>query len=83
MGKNVIAIDLNPFSRTARAAKITIVDNVTRAMPLLIEYCKKLSTRQPSELAEIIRRFDNETNLKMMVKAIRDRLSALSFFEVV
>jgi len=83
MGKNVIAIDLNPLSRTARAAKITIVDNVTRAMPLLIEYCKKLSTRQSSELAEIIRRFDNETNLKMMVKAIRDRLSALSFFEVV
>ncbi|MCK5113019.1 MAG: phosphopantothenate/pantothenate synthetase, partial [Thermoplasmatales archaeon] len=32
MGKTVIAIDLNPLSRTARTASITIVDNVTRAI---------------------------------------------------
>ena len=35
MGKTVITIDLNPLSRTARAADITIVDEVTRALPLL------------------------------------------------
>jgi pantothenate synthetase (EC 6.3.2.1) len=29
LGKTVIAIDLNPLSRTAQAASITIVDNVT------------------------------------------------------
>lgn len=33
MGKTVIAIDLNPLSRTSRAANITIVDNVIRAVP--------------------------------------------------
>ncbi|MDD1653924.1 MAG: phosphopantothenate/pantothenate synthetase, partial [Methanomicrobiales archaeon] len=33
MGKKVIAIDLNPLSRTARAATLTIVDEVTRAIP--------------------------------------------------
>lgn len=83
MGKNVIAIDLNPFSRTARAAKITIVDNVTRAMPLLIEYCKKLSSYQKSELEEIFRKFDNELNLRSMIKLIKDRLSILSSLEMV
>lgn len=31
-GKMVIAIDLNPFSRTARCADLTIVDELTRAI---------------------------------------------------
>src|SRR5207245_9123776 len=35
MGKKVIAVDLNPLSRTSRSANVTIVDNVTRALPLL------------------------------------------------
>ena len=30
MGKTVVAIDLNPMSRTARSANITIVDNAIR-----------------------------------------------------
>ena len=34
-GVQVIAIDLNPLSRTARAATVTIVDNIVRALPLL------------------------------------------------
>ena len=36
MSKKVIAVDLNPFSRTARTATLTIVDNVTRAVKLLV-----------------------------------------------
>jgi len=35
MGKQVITIDLNPLSRTARTAHITIVDELTRAVPRL------------------------------------------------
>ncbi len=35
MGKTVITIDLNPLSRTARSADVTIVDELTRALPLL------------------------------------------------
>ena len=35
MGKTVIAIDLNPLSRTAQTAHITIVDELTRCLPLL------------------------------------------------
>ena len=40
MGKQVITIDLNPLSRTAKQASITIVDNVVRALPFL---CRELS----------------------------------------
>jgi len=36
-GKMVITIDLNPLSRTARTAHITIVDNLTRCLPLLVD----------------------------------------------
>ena len=37
MGKAVCVIDLNPLSRTARTASVTIVDELTRCVPLLIE----------------------------------------------
>ena len=36
-GKLVITVDLNPMSRTSKTATVTIVDNVTRAMPVLLE----------------------------------------------
>ena len=36
-GKLVITVDLNPMSRTSKTATVTIVDNVMRTMPLLLE----------------------------------------------
>ena len=35
-GKKVIIVDLNPLARSSKKADITIVDNITRAIPLLI-----------------------------------------------
>ncbi len=43
MGKTVIAIDLNPLSRTAVAAHVTIVDELTRALPALAAALKTSS----------------------------------------
>ncbi len=43
MGKKVIAIDLNPLSRTARKATVSIVDNILRAVPQLAAQVRKLS----------------------------------------
>ena len=43
MGKEVVTVDLNPMSRTAKQASITIVDNVVRALPLLCEEIQRLS----------------------------------------
>ena len=38
MGKTVCIIDLNPLSRTAKTSSIAIVDELTRCVPLLLQY---------------------------------------------
>ena len=65
MGKSVITVDLNPMSRTARTASITIVDNVVRTMPLLIERIEK----EPLPGATP---FDNAICLAAAERAIRE-----------
>lgn len=42
MGKTVITIDLNPLSRTAVYAHLTIVDELTRALPNITGYAKEI-----------------------------------------
>lgn len=61
--KGVIAIDLNPVSRTAKAAHITIVDNVVRAIPRLLEDCLRMAAYDTEALRQIMRSFDNGNNL--------------------
>ncbi|UCD92061.1 MAG: phosphopantothenate/pantothenate synthetase [Methanobacteriota archaeon] len=51
MGKNVIAIDLNPWCRTAQAATLTVVDEVTRALPRIIAYVEELKENQQARKA--------------------------------
>ncbi len=46
MGKEVVTVDLNPMSRTAKQASITIVDNIVRALPLL---CQEIQRRSASD----------------------------------
>jgi len=75
MGKTVIAIDLNPLSRTARTATITVVDNVVRAIPAIDERMDGLT---PSMARTILRSFDNARALAGVVRHIRDRLTELS-----
>ena len=69
MNKTVIAIDLNPLSRTSRAATITIVDNVVRAMPALVEAASKL--RESKSLRKIADNFNNRKNLRESIKIIK------------
>lgn len=64
MGKFVIAVDLNPLSRTSKTASLTLVDNITRALPCLIDKVSELKKRNPEELKELIDNFDNLNNLK-------------------
>lgn len=73
-GKKVITFDLNPMSRTAQAADITIVDNVIRGMNVLIDTCKKLS----KEDLEKRSKFDNKKNLKKSISAIRKNLRKMA-----
>jgi len=65
MGKFVVAIDLNPFSRTAQTADITIVDNVVRALPKMIEFAEEGCS---------VTGFDNNKNLKESIGEIKKTL---------
>jgi 4-phosphopantoate--beta-alanine ligase len=74
MGKKVIAIDLNPLSRTARKATVSIVDNIVRAVPLLTEQVRQLSSVPRAELEGIVREYDNERVLRQAVREIQEHL---------
>lgn len=63
MGKQVITIDLNPLSRTAQTAHITIVDELTRCLPLITD-----AVRDGMDVSD----FDNEKNLKDVLRFISD-----------
>jgi 4-phosphopantoate--beta-alanine ligase len=64
MGKIVIAVDLNPLSRTAKKASITIVDNLVRALPLLISEVKRLRRKRKEVLKNILKKYNNKKILK-------------------
>ena len=74
-GKIVITFDLNPLSRTSQTANITIVDNVTRAIDVLISESKRLSKKNSNYLKKIINDFDNKKNLTENVIQIKNNLS--------
>lgn len=62
-GKRVITVDLNPLSRTAKTATVTIVDHLLRCIPLVTSALQAL----PADRAQ----YDNETVLRHAVAAIR------------
>ncbi|MET1102368.1 MAG: 4-phosphopantoate--beta-alanine ligase [Pyrodictiaceae archaeon] len=78
MGKTVIAIDLNPLSRTARTASITIVDNITRAIPLMVKFARELKNLPRTVLEEIVKNYDNNKVLQEALRHILLRLEELS-----
>ncbi len=49
MGKSVIVVDLNPLSRTAKMATITIVDELMRMAPLLLFHLLNSSNEPNAE----------------------------------
>jgi len=78
MGKKVIAIDINPLSRTSRTATITIVDNIIRAVPRLVEKAKELKSKNKEELEQIVLNYNNKNVLAESLKFIANRLTQLS-----
>jgi 4-phosphopantoate--beta-alanine ligase len=67
-GKNVITIDLNPLSRTAQKADITIIDNVIRVFPLLNDTYNKIETEEQAQ--QILENYDNKSIIKKAMKTI-------------
>lgn len=70
-GKRVIAVDLNPMSRTPQYADIAIVDNIQRALPLMVKEIKALKKKSRAELEKIVAAFDNRKILDQAEAAIR------------
>jgi 4-phosphopantoate--beta-alanine ligase len=73
MGKTVVTIDLNPLSRTARTAQVTIVDNVVRAIPRICFWVKQLKKESEDVLQAIKDDWDNEVALKEVINVICSR----------
>lgn len=70
MGKKVIAIDLNPLSRTSQKATVTIVDNIVRATPKMVELAEQFTHMQRSKLQKFAYGFDNRKNLQKSLQRI-------------
>ena len=69
-GKRVVTVDLNPMSRTSGLATVAIVDNVVRAMPLLLERTAAYRA-DPGAARAVIGRYDNARVLRAAEAAVR------------
>ena len=78
IGKFVITVDLNPLSRTSLTANITIVDNIVRAMPALIEAVRKMRGMSEAKLREVLRNYDNSAIISEALTHIKERLQSLA-----
>ncbi len=76
MGKTVITIDLNPLSRTAKSAHVTIVDNLLRALPQIQSFVKE-NTNKKADVDQLLSQWDNAANLQKTVAFMSKRLNSL------
>jgi len=81
-GKKVITIDLNPLSRTARTADVTIVNNLTRSIPNLIERCgsamkaASMGDLTGEDMEREISAFSNRENMMRVIGAMVGRYAS-------
>jgi 4-phosphopantoate--beta-alanine ligase len=75
MGKKTVAIDLNPMSRTSRTATVTIVDEVTRAIPELVKNVEDLLD-DPDAAKQALARYDRNGNLHEMATLMSRNLGS-------
>jgi 4-phosphopantoate--beta-alanine ligase len=72
LGKKVIAIDLNPLSRTSETADLPIIDELTRALDLLALEIDRPIARRPG----VFPRFDATVALRAARRTMSRRLAA-------
>jgi len=76
LGKLVIAIDLNPMSRTSVKASISVVDNIVRILPLMIDYAREMKDMPKKRLESVVSTFDNKANLNDSIRMIMNHLES-------
>jgi len=74
MGKAVIAVDLNPLSRTAQTATLPVIDEVRRAVPAIAAACR---TMTPAAARERACGVDGKRYLKEALAVIAARLEEM------
>jgi 4-phosphopantoate--beta-alanine ligase len=76
MNKTVIAIDLNPLSRTSQRATIPVVDELTRALRNIEKFVNELKF-DPADAARVRRSYRKEGNLRAVFSFLQWRLDRL------
>ena len=71
LGKTVIAIDLNPLSRTTRTCTLPVIDEVTRAIPHITRFCKEITEE---EIPDILSNYTGTEFIRDALEYIRRKL---------
>lgn len=74
MGKKIVAIDLNPLSRTSQKASVSIVDNVVRAVPNMIKLAEDMKKLDRGVLQDMLDAYDNREILEKIVRTMRQNI---------
>lgn len=74
MGKTIITIDLNPLSRTSQVSDVTVVDDVVRALPSIIEHVERARNNglTAEAMGKELSNFDNKLNIEAVLERIRN-----------
>lgn len=73
MGKKVISIDLNPLSRTSKAATVPVCDEMSRAMANILRFTEEMRGDDEAIL-KTLDAFSNSENRRRTVECICDSL---------
>jgi 4-phosphopantoate--beta-alanine ligase len=71
-GATEIVVDLNPLSRSTRAAAVPVVDNAIRAVPNVTAHARELRGASRADLERIVDEFDPQAALSAAEAAIRE-----------
>ena len=77
-GKKVITVDLNPMSRTSMAADVTIVNNIVRAVPEMVEKASEMKGLSKEKLRARLAIHDNQKVLSDSIRFMAKRLEELA-----
>jgi 4-phosphopantoate--beta-alanine ligase len=75
MKKTVISIDLNPLSRTNQAATVAIVDELVRALRIMVTFARE-AQGNPEVVQAAQGAYEKAANLRGVLGAIRTNLEA-------
>jgi len=75
MNKLIITVDLNPLSRTAQTAHVTIVDNLKRTLSNMIHMIPDFRNMSDTDLWEIVENYDNNIVLVDAIETMKENLT--------